>query len=164
MRIEDLKAGQEIRYSGKLIVMRDQAQRRLKEIVDRGEEPPVDLRGQIVFYAGPAKTPSGKPVGAIGPTTSARMDDYLEMLFKLGAIATIGKGKRSKKAIEACKKWKRVYFVTPSGTAAALSKRVKKSRVLAFEDLGPEAIYEIEVEDFPLIVAIDSSGNTIFKE
>jgi len=85
------------------------------------------------------------------------MDDYLEMLFKLGAIATIGKGKRSKKAIEACKKWKRVYFVTPSGTAAALSKRVKKSRVLAFEDLGPEAIYEIEVEDFPLIVAIDRS-------
>jgi len=92
------------------------------------------------------------------------MDDYLEMLFKLGVIATIGKGKRSKKAIEACKKWKRVYFITPSGTAAALSKRVKSARVLAFEDLGPEAIYEIEVEEFPLIVAIDSEGNTIFKE
>ncbi|ACM22303.1 MULTISPECIES: FumA C-terminus/TtdB family hydratase beta subunit [Thermotoga] len=164
MKVEELKAGQEVRYSGKLIVMRDQAQKRLKELLEKEERLPVNLEGQIVFYAGPARTPQGKVIGAIGPTTSARMDDYLEMLFRLGVVATVGKGKRSKKAIDACKRWKRVYFITPSGTAAALSKRVKSARVLAFEDLGPEAIYEIEVEEFPLIVAIDSEGNTIFKE
>jgi fumarate hydratase subunit beta len=164
LKVEELKAGQEVRYSGKLIVMRDQAQKRLKELLEKEERLPVNLEGQIVFYAGPARTPQGKVIGAIGPTTSARMDDYLEMLFRLGVVATVGKGKRSKKAIDACKRWKRVYFITPSGTAAALSKRVKSARVLAFEDLGPEAIYEIEVEEFPLIVAIDSEGNTIFKE
>jgi len=144
--------------------MRDQAQKRLKELLEKRKKLPVNLEGQIVFYAGPARTPQGKPMGAIGPTTSARMDDYLEILFELGVIATVGKGKRSRKANEACKKWKRVYFVTPSGTAAALSKRVKNARVLAFEDLGPEAVYEIEVEGFPLVVAIDSEGNSIFKE
>ncbi|PLV59259.1 FumA C-terminus/TtdB family hydratase beta subunit [Thermotoga sp. KOL6] len=164
MRVEKLKAGQEIRYSGKLIVMRDQAQKRLKVFLEKGETLPVDLTGEIVFYAGPAKPSCGRGVGAIGPTTSARMDDFLEMLFQLGVLATVGKGKRSQKAVEVCKKWKRVYFIAPSGTAAALSKRVKNSEVLAFEDLGPEAIYEIEVEDFPLIVAIDSEGETIFKE
>ncbi|PLV56673.1 FumA C-terminus/TtdB family hydratase beta subunit [Thermotoga sp. SG1] len=164
MKVEELKAGQEIRYSGKLIVMRDQAQKRLKEFLEKGEKLPLNLEGQIVFYAGPARTPQGKVIGAIGPTTSARMDDYLEMLFRLGVVATVGKGKRSKKAIDTCRKWKRVYFITPSGAAAALSKRVKSARVLAFEDLGPEAIYEIEVEEFPLVVAIDSEGNTIFEE
>lgn len=122
MKVEELKAGQEVRYSGKLIVMRDQAQKRLKELLEKEERLPVNLEGQIVFYAGPARTPQGKVIGAIGPTTSARMDDYLEMLFRLGVVATVGKGKRSKKAIDACKRWKRVYFITPSGTAAALSK------------------------------------------
>ncbi len=164
MRIEEFKIGQEILYSGKLIVMRDQAHKRLKDMVEKGEELPVDLMGAVVFYAGPAKTPPGRPIGAIGPTTSARMDDYLEMLFRLGVIATVGKGKRTGKAIEACKKWKRVYFVAPSGTAAALAKRVKRARLIAFEDLGPEAIYELEVEDFPLLVAIDSLGNSVFGE
>lgn len=162
MEIERLKAGDLISYSGEMIVMRDAAQRRLMEMYLRGSKLPVSLSDAIVFYAGPAKAPGGKSVGAIGPTTSVRMDGYLEMLYEFGVIATVGKGKRTNKAVELCKRYGKVYFVTPSGCAAAMSKRIDKMEILAFEDLGAEAIYRIECHDFPLLVAIDSSGVDIF--
>ena len=162
LKIGELKVGQEIVYTGEFVVMRDQAQKRIRKMLENGEKPSFDLSGKIVFYAGPAKTPRGKKIGAIGPTTSERMDVFLEMLFKLGAIATVGKGKRSRRAIELHRKWRRVYFITPSGASAFLANRVVDLQVLAFEDLGPEAVYRIVVKDFPLMVAIDTRGNHLF--
>jgi len=157
-----LKVGETLKYSGELIVMRDAAQRRLREIIISSKEIPVYLGGKIIFYAGPAKPPKNFKIGAIGPTTSERMDEFLEMLYYLGVIATIGKGKRSNLAVELCKKYQRVYFISPSGAAAYLSKCVIDAEIVAFNELGPEAIYRIEVKDFPLMVAIDSLGNQIF--
>ncbi len=152
-----------IKYSGEMIVMRDAAQKRL--IRDfKNNETLIDLNGKIIFYAGPAKKPQNKPVGAIGPTTSERMDKYLEFLFEKGVIGTVGKGKRSDLARELCKKYKRVYFVTPSGAAAALSKCITKHEILLYPDLQTEAIQKIQVKDFPLYVAIDIFGNSIFSK
>lgn len=162
MKIEELKTGDEIRYTGELIIMRDAAQKRLMETLSKNLEIPVELKDKIVFYAGPAKAPADRPIGAIGPTTSNRMDGFLEMLFGLGVLATVGKGKRGDICRELCKRFKRVYFVAPSGAAASLSKRVKSVEVLAYEDLGTEAIRSIIVEDFPLMVAVDSAGKDLF--
>ena len=163
MKIERLKAGDLISYSGEMIVMRDAAQKRLMGMYLKGLKLPVSLSNGIVFYAGPAKAPKGRNVGAIGPTTSVRMDGYLEMLYELGVIATVGKGKRTNEAAELCKRYGKIYFVTPSGCAAAMSRRIDEMEILAFEDLGTEAIYRIECHDFPLLVAIDSSGVDIFE-
>jgi fumarate hydratase subunit beta len=160
--ITKLKVGELLQYTGELIVMRDAAHQRLLELLSKNLQLPVDLTGKIVFYAGPANSPRSSKIGAIGPTTSERMDKYLEMIFKLGVLATVGKGKRSDLALNLCIKYKRVYFITPSGAAAYLSKCVKDIRLLAFPELGPEAIYNINVKDFPLMVAIDTSGNQIF--
>lgn len=161
MRIKELRAGDELQYSGELLIMRDAAQKRLKKMLDEGEELPVSLDGTIIFYAGPAK-PSKNFFGAIGPTTSARMDSFLEMLYLEGVLATIGKGNRSQKAVSLCKNYERVYFLTPSGAAAALAGRISSMRIEAFDDLGTEAIFRVQVRDFPLFVAIDSYGNDIF--
>ncbi|AKI97597.1 FumA C-terminus/TtdB family hydratase beta subunit [Kosmotoga pacifica] len=161
MKITELKAGEEISYSGELIVMRDAAQKKIERLLSEGLSLPFSLEGKIVFYAGPAKAPEGLAIGAIGPTTSSRMDIYLEMLLKLGVMATIGKGRRAEFVKELCKKYFSVYFVAPSGTAAALSKRVLSAEMLAFTELGPEAVYKLVVKDFPLLVAIDSRGTSI---
>jgi len=162
LKIDELKVGEEVKYSGELLVMRDAAQKRIKNFLERNKTLPLKLEGKIVFYAGPARSPDGKKCGAIGPTTSARMDEYLEMLYSLGVVATVGKGKRSNWVVDMCRKWKRVYFVTPSGAAAYLSRCVESIETVAFEDLGPEAIYRIHVKNFPLLVAIDVWGNTVF--
>lgn len=163
LKIDKLKIGQEIRYTGEFLVMRDQSQKRLQKIVENEKNLPFDLSGKIIFYAGPAKIPHKKRIGAIGPTTSERMDIFLKTLFELGVIATVGKGKRSKKAIELHREWKRVYFIAPSGVSAFLSTCVMDMEVIAFEDLGPEAVYRLKVKDFPLIVAIDIFGNCLFE-
>jgi fumarate hydratase subunit beta len=160
--IEKLRVGELLQYTGDLIVMRDAGHQRLLELVSENLQIPVDLNEKIVFYAGPANPPKNSKIGVIGPTTSERMDKYLEMIFKLGVLATVGKGKRSDLAVKLCIKYKRVYFITPSGAAAYLSKCVKDIRVLAFAELGPEAIYNINVKDFPLMVAIDTNGDQIF--
>ncbi len=115
----------------------------------------------IIFYAGPAK-PTKDSFGAIGPTTSSRMDSFLEMLYLKGVLATVGKGKRSLQAVSLCKKYKRVYFLAPSGAAAALAGRISGMTVVAFDDLGTEAIFRVSVKDFPLYVAIDCLGNDVF--
>lgn len=156
----ELKISERINYSGILLIMRDAAQKRIQDLLEQKKVLPFDLSGQIVFYAGPTKSLNGKV--AIGPTTSERMDRYLRMLFELGVVATVGKGKRGELARNLCREYGRVYFVAPSGAAAALSEHVKKIELIAFDDLGPEAVYKIEVVEFPLIVAIDSEGNDFF--
>jgi fumarate hydratase subunit beta len=160
--IEKLNAGEILTFSGEMIVMRDAAQKRISELLSKKEEIPVNLNNKIIFYAGPAKPPENSEIGAIGPTTSERMDKYLEMLFNLGVIATVGKGKRSNSAVEFCKNYKRAYFITPSGAAAYLSKTVEDIKIIAFSDLGTEAIHKIQVKNFPLMVGIDSKGDQIF--
>jgi len=158
---ENLKAGSYIEYDGELILMRDAAHKRLKEIFESGVNLPIDIKGKLIFYAGPAKEPEiGKP-GAIGPTTSKRMDKYLPFLYSLGVSGTIGKGSRSPEVCTLNREEKKVYFLAPSGAAAALSKKILKWEILAFEDLGTEAIQMITVARFPLIVAIDSKGNSL---
>jgi len=161
LKIKELKVGSEIEYTGELIVMRDAAQKRIKTILEGNLPLPFDLEGKIVFYAGPAKAPEGRSMGSIGPTTSTRMDSYLEMLLNLGVIATVGKGRRNDFVRELCKKYSAVYFIAPSGAAAALSQRIISSKIIAFHDLGPEAVYRLKVKNFPLIVAIDSDGNCL---
>jgi len=158
LKVELRKAGESILYSGEMIIMRDAAQKRLSAY----EKCPLDLKGKIVFYAGPAKTFPGDAIGAIGPTTSARMDCYLEMLFKFGVCATVGKGRRSKIVADLCQFYHGVYLIAPSGCAAALSKCVIRHEVLLFEDLQSEAIQRIEVKDFPLVVAVDTNGSQLF--
>lgn len=151
-----------IHFSGEFIVMRDAAQKRIRKILESKGQLPFSLKEKFVFYAGPAKKAAGSTIGAIGPTTSIRMDPFVEMLLKLGIRATIGKGNRNDYVRELCKKYSALYFITSSGTAAALSKKVVKAEIVAFPELGPEAVYRLEVEKFPLIVAIDSFGNSIF--
>jgi len=161
LKIEDLRAGDELLYSGEFLLMRDAAQKRFKKMLDEGKELPISLDGIIIFYAGPAK-PTKDSFGAIGPTTSSRMDSFLEMLYLKGVLATVGKGKRSLQAVSLCKKYKRVYFLAPSGAAAALAGRISGMTVVAFDDLGTEAIFRVSVKDFPLYVAIDCLGNDVF--
>jgi len=161
LKIDDLYPGQELSFTGRLIVMRDAAQMRLKKLYEGGKTLPVELNEAIVFYAGPAKLVK-ESCGAIGPTTSLRMDGFLEMLFEKGVLATIGKGERSVPAANLCKKYRRVYLIAPSGAAASLAQRIESLRTIAYEDLGTEAIFEIDVRGFPLIVATDVNGSDLF--
>ena len=160
----DLKRGNNVLYSGKLFTARDQAHRRLLEAFKKGRKLPIDLKGAIIYYCGPTKTPKGKIIGACGPTTSSRMDEFTPALLKAGVWGLIGKGARSEEVAMAIKKNKAVYFLTLSGCAALLSQYVKKAKPIAYKDLGPEAIYELEVENFPLIVGIDSKGEDIYAK
>jgi len=157
-----LKVGQEILFSGVIYTARDQAHRRLLELIKKGKKLPLDLKGQIIYYCGPAATPKGKPIGSCGPTTSSRMDPFIEPLLKKGLLAMIGKGRRSKEVKRLIKKYKAVYFLAPAGCGALLAGKVKAKKIVAFKDLGPEAIYRLKVEDFPLIVGIDSRGRSIY--
>lgn len=153
-----LKAGDQVLLSGKIYTARDAAHMKF------GAKPPFDLKGQIIYYASPTPTKPGRVIGSIGPTTSSRMDAFAPALFKMGLKATIGKGRRSKEVIDAMKKNKAVYFVVPGGAAALLSKHVKASKVIAYPELGPEAVLELSVEDFPAIVAIDAKGKSLFNK
>lgn len=161
--IENLNLGEEILLSGVIYTARDQAHKRLTEEIKKGRRLSFDPKGKIIYYCGPAKTPQGKVIGSCGPTTSSRMDEFTPELIKAGLIGMIGKGKRSFEVIEAIKEYKSVYFLAYAGCGALLSKYVKKTKPFAYEDLGPEAIYELEVKDFPLIVGIDAKGRDIYK-
>jgi len=162
--IENLKAGDEILLSGLIYTARDQAHKRLAEAISKGKKLPVDLKGKIVYYCGPAKTPKGKVIGSCGPTTSSRMDEFTPLLLKAGLAAMIGKGARSKEVAAAIKKYKAVYFLAYAGCGALLSTYVKKAKPIAYTDLGPEAIYELEIKDFPVIVGIDSKGRNVYDK
>ena len=162
--IQKLKIGQEVFLSGKIFTARDQAHKRLVELIRKGKRLPVGLKGQIIYYCGPALTPKGRVIGSCGPTTSSRMDEWTPVLLKAGLKGMLGKGSRCREVIKAIKKYKAVYFLTYAGCGALLSQYVRKKRLAAYADLGPEAIYELEVKDFPLIVAIDSKGRSIYVQ
>lgn len=160
--VERLKIGDEVLISGVIYTARDQAHKRLAEAISKKQRLPIDLKGRIIYYCGPTKTPKGKIIGACGPTTSSRMDEFTPRLLKAGLKGMIGKGNRSKEVIAAIKKYRAVYFLTYAGCAALLSKYVKKAKPVAYHDLGPEAIYRLEVEDFPVIVGIDVRGRSVY--
>lgn len=155
--IGELKVGQWVGLSGDLIVMRDAAHKRLLHSSNPAAELPIKLEGQVIFYAGPtASITEGK--GVIGPTTSSRLDKYVEGMLKLGVKGFLGKGPRNVKTGELLKKYRAVYFVTVGGAAALLSKFVKDAKIITYPDLGPEAIYQLKVAEFPVLVACDSKG------
>ncbi|MFA5199874.1 MAG: FumA C-terminus/TtdB family hydratase beta subunit [Candidatus Omnitrophota bacterium] len=160
--IKNLKAGQEILFSGTVYTARDQAHKRLTRAIKEGKRLPFELKGSIIYYCGPTKTPKGKIIGSCGPTTSTRMDEFTPILLKSGLRAMIGKGNRGQEVKKAIKKYKAVYFVAYAGCGALISKYVKKADVIAYKDLGPEAIRKLEVKDLPLIVAIDAGGRSVY--
>ncbi|MCM8831415.1 MAG: FumA C-terminus/TtdB family hydratase beta subunit [Candidatus Omnitrophica bacterium] len=159
-----LKAGQEILFSGTIYTARDQAHKKLIDLIKKNKRLPFQIKDQIIYYCGPTATPKGKIIGSCGPTTSDRMDEFVKPLLAKGLAAMIGKGGRSKKVRQLIKKYKAVYFIAPSGCGAFLSKCVFSKKLVAFKKLDAEAIYRLEVKNFPLIVAIDSKGNSIYKD
>jgi fumarate hydratase subunit beta len=160
--IKNLKAGQEIVFSGIVYTARDQAHKRLARAIKEGKRLPFELKGSIIYYCGPTKTPKGKIIGSCGPTTSTRMDEFTPILLKSGLRAMIGKGNRGQEVRKAIKKYKAVYFVAYAGCGALISKYVKKAEIIAYRDLGSEAIRKLEVKDLPLIVAIDAGGRSVY--
>ncbi len=160
--IKNLKTGDKVLISGVVYTARDMAHKRLVEVIESGERLPFDLKGQIIYFTGPTPAPPGRVIGAAGPTTSARMDSFSPVLIKKGLKGMIGKGPRGKEVVDAMKKYKAVYFAAVGGAAALLSKRIKKSEVIAYEDLGTEAIRRLEVEDFPVIVVNDVYGDDLY--
>ena len=161
--IENLKAGDLVLISGVIYTARDAAHKRIVEALDRGEEPPFDLKGQVIYYAGPAPAKPGRPIGSVGPTTSYRMDPYAPRLLEVGLKGMIGKGTRSKEVIDAIVKYRGVYFGAVGGAAAYLARCVKEAEVIAYEDLGPEAVRRLVVEDFPAFVVNDVHGNDLYR-
>jgi len=158
-----LNAGDRVLLSGELITGRDAAHRKIISLLDEGKELPFDIRGKTIYYSGPCPGKPGFPIGSCGPTTSGRVDAYTPRLLDLGLIGMIGKGERSKEVIESIKKNGAVYFAAIGGAGALYCFCVKKAEVLAFPELLSEAVYKLHVEDFPVIVAIDSEGNSIYK-
>ena len=161
--IANLKAGDQVLLSGVIYTARDQAHKRLAELIKKNKKLPFNLESQAIYYCGPTATPRGKVIGSCGPTTSLRMDEFVAPVLGCGLLAMIGKGRRSLKVRNLIKKHKAVYFIAPAGCGALLAKRVRSKRTVCFKELGPEAIYQLEVKDFPLIVAIDSNGKSIYK-
>lgn len=159
---KELRAGDVLLLEGRLFTARDQAHRRILEALSAGDEPPLRLQDEIIFYAGPTPAARGKKSGSIGPTTSSRMDPFTPQLASQGVAAFIGKGPRSQKVCQALRDNGALYLVAVGGAAALLGSRVRSIRPIAYEDLGAEAIYELEVEDFPVIVACDLQGGDIF--
>lgn len=158
-----LKAGDYVFLSGTIYTARDAAHKRMQEALDRGESLPIDLKNNIIYYMGPSPAREGRPIGSAGPTTASRMDKYAPALLDLGLKGMIGKGKRQDAVKEAIIRNKAVYFAAVGGAGALLSKKIKSSDVIAYEDLGTEAVRKLEVEDFPVIVVIDSDGNNLYE-
>ena len=161
--IAGLRAGDHVRLTGVIYTARDAAHKRLIEALDRGEPLPIDIKGAVIYYVGPTPERPGRVIGAAGPTTSMRLNPYTPRLMEQGLKATIGKGGRSQEVREALKRYKGVYFLAVGGTGALLSKRIRKADVVAYEDLGTEAIRRLEVEGFPVIVANDMYGNDLLE-
>lgn len=162
--LSELKSGDKLLLSGIIYSGRDAAHKRLVELIDKGEPLPFDIKGQVIYFVGPTPARPGNPIGSAGPTTSNRMDAYSPLLIENGLKGMIGKGDRSKEVIDAMVKHKAVYLMAVGGAGALISKCIKKSKVIAYEELGPEAIREMEVEDFPVIVINDIQGNNLYTE
>ena len=159
----ELVAGETVLLSGKVYCARDAAHKKLFEMMDKGMELPLDLKNAVIYYAGPTPAYGDKAVGSCGPTTSSRMDKFTPDLIAKGVIATIGKGKRSIEVIEAIKKHKAIYFCAIGGAGAIASKHIVKSEIVAFPELGCEALRVFDFDEFPLIVGIDSNGNIAMR-
>ena len=159
-----LRAGTQVRINGTVYAARDAAHKRLVAALDRGEPLPFDVRGAVIYYVGPTPGAPGQVVGSAGPTTSSRMDSYAPRLLALGLRGMIGKGNRSPEVIEAMKRHGAVYLAATGGAGALLGRCIVAQEIVAYEDLGPEALRRFEVRDFPAIVAIDAEGRTMFAE
>jgi len=162
--IEKLKAGDQVFITGVIYTARDAAHKRLVETLDKGDKMPVDLTGQTVYYMGPSPAKPGQAIGSAGPTTSGRMDSYAPRLMASGLKGMIGKGNRSQAVKDAIKKYKAVYFAAIGGAGALISKSIKKAEVIAYEDLGAEAIRRLEVENFPVTVINDIHGGDLYEQ
>ena len=158
-----LKSGDSVLLSGVIYTARDAAHKRLCELVDQGKELPLDVKDSIIYFVGPTPARPGEAIGSAGPTTSYRMDAYSPTMIQQGQTGMIGKGKRNEEVIAAMKEHGAVYFGAIGGCGALLSKCIKKAEVIAYDDLGAEAIRRLEVEDFPVIVIIDSEGNNLYE-
>lgn len=161
--IKSLSAGDEVLISGPILTGRDQAHKRLCELIDAGKELPVELQGQVIYFVGPTPAPKDRPIGAAGPTTSSRMDAFSPKLIAKGLKGMIGKGYRGDEVRAALKENCAVHFATIGGAGALLSKQIVNAEVIAYEDLGTEAIRRLEVVDFPAVVAYDANGQTVYK-
>jgi fumarate hydratase subunit beta len=162
--ISVLRAGDSVVVSGQLYTARDAAHRRLLDLIASGKEIPIPIEGQVIYYVGPSPAPPGRVIGAAGPTTSYRMDPYTPKLLELGLKGMIGKGKRSKEVIDAMVKYKAVYLAAIGGAGALMAQAVKEARVVAYEDLGPEAIRKLTVHKLPAVVVNDILGNDLYAE
>lgn len=161
--VKKLSAGDYVYISGTIYTARDAAHKRMYEALEQSRPLPIDMAGNIIYYMGPSPAREGRPIGSAGPTTASRMDKYAPDLLDLGLTGMIGKGKRSDAVKEAIVRNGAVYFAAIGGAGALLSKAIIKSEVIAYDDLGTEAIRKLEVEDFPVIVVIDSEGNNLYE-
>lgn len=159
-----LRAGDKVFFDGVMLTGRDAAHKRMVETLDRGEKLPVELAGQVIYYVGPSATKPGMAIGSAGPTTGGRMDSYSPRLLELGLKAMIGKGGRSKSVIDSIVKNKALYLASTGGAGALLARAIVKSTVIAYEELGPEAIRRLEVKDFPCVVVNDTTGRDLYAE
>jgi len=162
--IRSLKAGDEVAISGVVYTARDAAHKRLCELIEQDKKLPIPLKGLVIYFVGPTPAPPGKVIGSAGPTTSARMDNFSPILLAAGLKGMIGKGYRGDTVRDALKKYCAVHFAALGGAGALLSQYIVSAEVVAYEDLGTEAIRKLELKDFPAIVAYDSFGNTVFKK
>jgi len=161
-QLQSLKIGDKVMLSGIIYTARDAAHKRLVALLEKGEELPFALSGAVIYYAGPSPTPPGKVIGSVGPTTSGRMDDYTPVLQDAGLAATIGKGKRNQAVIDSCVTNKAVYFAALGGAAALMAQCVKEAEVIAWPELGAEAVRRLRVENMPLVVINDTNGDDLY--
>jgi fumarate hydratase subunit beta len=161
--ITKLKAGDIVYLNGVIYTARDAAHKRVVDLIDEGKELPFNLKGSVIYFVGPTPPKPGEPIGSAGPTTSYRMDSYSPTLIKYGQKGMIGKGKRNQAVKDACKEHKAVYFGATGGAGALIAKAIKSAKVIAYPELGPEAIRELEVENFPVTVINDSYGNDLYE-
>ena len=162
--VKNLKIGDEVSLSGVIFTARDAAHKRLYDLIKKGKRIPLNLKDAVIYYCGPTPPLPRKAIGSCGPTTSSRMDVFTPDILKLGVGGMIGKGDRSGEVRKAIKKYKCIYFLATGGIGALLSTKVKSARPMLFKELGPEAIYKLEVKDFPLMVGIDSKGRDIYDK
>ncbi len=162
--IASLKSGDMVYITGTIYTARDAAHKRMSEALAKSEDLPIDLKDNIIYYMGPSPAREGRAIGSAGPTTASRMDKYTPALLDLGLGGMIGKGKRSKEVIDAIVRNNSIYFAAIGGAGALLSKAIVESEVIAYEDLGTEAIRKLKVENFPVIVVIDSDGNNLYEQ
>jgi len=162
--VRQLRIGDRVYLSGTLYTARDAAHKRMIQALDRGEDIPVPLQGAVIYYVGPTPAPEGRPIGSAGPTTSYRMDPFAPRLYSLGLKATMGKGRRNQEVKQALQQHGGVYLAATGGAGALLSQCITGARIIAYEDLGPEAIRELTVEAFPAVVANDAHGGELYAE